>query len=37
VNYAAYVEAHTPFLGPAVEEVKPTIQAMLANKVLSDV
>ena len=34
VNYAAYVENRTPFLRPAVEEVKPTIQAMLENNLL---
>jgi hypothetical protein len=37
VNYAAYVEARTPFLGPAVEEVKPTIEAMLQQGVLQNV
>lgn len=37
VNYAAYVEAKTPFLAPAVEEVKPTIDAMLKAGVIKNV
>lgn len=29
VNYAAYVEQRTPFLLPAIEEIKPVIQEMI--------
>lgn len=34
VDYAYYVELRTPFLAPAVEEVRPTISEMLKNNVL---
>ncbi len=34
VNYALYVEQRTPFLRPAVEEVKPIIEEMIKANVV---
>jgi len=37
VDYAVFVETHFPFLGPAVDEVKPTITDMIKNAVVEGV
>lgn len=36
VDYAVFVEESQPFLGPAVESVKPTIAEMINEKILME-